>query len=191
MGFGVVGVLFIVGLLFDTYDFVIPGLADVITRYRAIFLTSRNGLFFGSIYVYIGMFFAGRSVEFNNKFILRWLLLLCVILLLVEGIIVEKTTGRSVVNISIAALPTAICLFLLAIQTDFCFGNEMQLMIRKMSTAVYCVHIGWISIVEYVCREFVQFNVLCCFLIVIAAVTLSAYLIVKIGERNRLAAILV
>lgn len=189
-GFCIAGVLFVIGLLFDAYDFLIPKTFDLVMRYRAVFLTSRNGVFFGTIYVYLGMFFAGRNIRADKR-ILKLVILLCVVLLEVEGYIVYKIAGRSVVNISIAALPAAICLFLLAVRTKLIFGLNTQLMLRKMSTAIYCVHMWCVSIVNFVREEYIQLDVLLCFVIVMAGVTLSSYMIVKISERNKLAAMLV
>lgn len=188
-GFCMAGVLFVIGLLFDTYDFLIPGAADLVTGYRAVFLTSRNGVFYGTIYVYLGMFFAERNIRADKR-VLTPLLLLCFVLLEVEGGIIHKITGRSVVNLSVAALPAAICLFLSAIGTEITFAPDTQFLLRKMSTAIYCVHMWCVSVVSYVRREY-QVDVLLCFVIVMAGVTLSSYVIVKLSRRNKLATMLV
>lgn len=74
-------ILFAIGLLGDSYYSFLEPLKDVpvarelIAGYETVFSTTRNGLFFGFIFILLGAIFAHRRIVLNGKIALAGLIL--------------------------------------------------------------------------------------------------------------------
>lgn len=182
--------MFIVGLLFDTYGFLVPQLSGVIEIYSKVFLTTRSGLLFGTLYVYLGYIFSRFEVKIKciqAAFgIVVSLLLLCV-----EGILLFEYRGISKIDITIFALPVAVFVFLFAQRQRVKMKKEKLLFIRKLSTVLYCIHvffaIGFLFISHYI----IAIPIACSFALVILGSTVASAIIVKLSEKYKLISYLV
>lgn len=124
-------VLFIVGTLVDTYSFLSP----VFTwkAYKAIFLTTRNGLFFGIPYVAIGKIIADNKCEIK-----RGMMLLSITAVILEGYYLSFVVDKPIVNMSLSSLffvPTLV-IFALNLPPIKIDGK----LLRKASTLIFCAH---------------------------------------------------
>ena len=124
-------VLFIVGTLVDTYSFLSP----VFTwkAYKAIFLTTRNGLFFGIPYVAIGKIIADNKCEIK-----RGMVLLSITAVILEGYYLSFVVDKPIVNMSLSSLffvPTLV-IFALNLPPIKIDGK----LLRKASTLIFCAH---------------------------------------------------
>lgn len=124
-------VLFITGTLVDTYSFFSP----VFTwkAYKAIFLTTRNGLFFGIPYVAIGKIIADNKCEIK-----KGMVLLSITAVILEGYYLSFVVDKAIVNMSLSSLifvPTLV-VFALNLPPVKIDGK----LLRKASTLIFCAH---------------------------------------------------
>lgn len=124
-------VLFVIGTLVDTYS----SLSSMLTwsGYKAIFITTRNGVFFGLPFVVIGKLVAERRYEPKIS-----ALIVSLILLLIEGVYLTTVLNKDVVNMSLSSIivvPT-ILIFVLNRPSPQIDSKEY----RKMSTLIFCSH---------------------------------------------------
>ena len=181
--------LFIMGLLFDTYKFLIPRLSGVIEAYGKVFFSARNGLFFGMIYVYLGYVFSQLDFEIKRfqaaLGVAASLLLLCA-----EGILLFKCRGIKLTDITIFALPVSVFVFLFALRQEVKIKEDRLLLIRKLSTALYCVHpffiVGFLFI-NYI----VAIPPICTFASIMLGATVASIIIVRLGEKYKLISYLI
>lgn len=182
-GFLIVGGLFIVGLLMDTYSFTALPFSTIIGMYKSVFLTSRNGVFFGSIYVYFGMFFAKTEMQ-GGKPIPVVMVVVSMLLLMMEGVLLYKVAGCNVANISIFGLPVSVLVFLYTRQKTVKINTTTAQMLRKMSTVTYCSHGAVISVFHYFGNGLYQGREMLCFVMIITLVTMVSFFIAKASESS-------
>lgn len=132
-------VLFIVGTLVDTYSFVSPLFNWA--EYKAIFLTTRNGIFFGIPFVVIGKLIAEKQYKPQMSMVIT-----SVVLLVLEGIYLTVILKKAVVNMSLCSImmvPIILAWILNAPNPQIDGGKY-----RKMSTLIFCFHpiaIFWVG----------------------------------------------
>lgn len=105
VSFGICLLLFIIGLFGDTYTFLLNDIAkEYLHRYIYYFLTTRNGIFFGSVYVAAGGLFT--DVDSNSKAKVKPAIL-CVIgvaLTIFEFVFIYARTDVSVINMFLSSI---------------------------------------------------------------------------------------
>lgn len=182
--------LFIAGLLLDTYKFSVPQLSRGIELYLSVFHTARNGLFFGTIYVYLGYIFS--RVDFKIKRLSAALgTIVSLFLLSAEKILLFKYRGIIVTDITIFALPVSVFVFLFARQQEVKIMEDRLLHIRKISTALYCVHPIFILGCMFINSFIAALPVACIFALMMLGSTAASIIIVKLGEKYKLISYLV
>lgn len=149
--FGILTVLFSTALLTDTYINLVPGLNRYYQLYQAIFVTSRNGLFVGAIFVYIGGWIADHehtlltrpAKGYNRCF------LICTVLQLVESYLIYRLTNKTVVNITAISVLISPLLVICALKVSNKSKRESTVFCRHMSTLIYCSHVYVIFFVQH------------------------------------------
>ena len=131
-------ILFIIGLLDDSYAGVISG--KIFAHYNKVFLTTRNGVFFGGLLVEIGSVIAKYKEKMRN---FREPLLFCMAgagscLLIVESMWNYSILGEHINNLMLMAIPTSIAIFLIALRIEGIGADTKKL--RNMSTLIYVIH---------------------------------------------------
>ena len=130
---GIAITLFVISLLIETYT--VPAMSHLVTMYKNIFLTARNGLFLGTLYVLIGSFLC--EIKKVNPITMKALGILSLLLMVIEGCILQKI---DVVNITLASLPMSIFLFLAFTSKKAIVSKNSGKTLREMSTLIYCIH---------------------------------------------------
>lgn len=108
--------LFLIGLIGDSYygftDILknIPILKILISSYETTFKTTRNGLFFGTIFVLIGIIFAHKKIKINMK-VSYICLAISIILLLVESYLLKTYSNPKDHNMYLSLVPTILFIF--------------------------------------------------------------------------------
>lgn len=150
--------LFVIAVLAEPYRFLIADtiISQLFSNYEKVFLTFRNGVFLGLIYVFIGKQIAIYDKTRLSISKLVILFFVSLILLFIEGFTLNKFCHYSVVNILLTCLLFSTILFLL-----FLFPNKNQtnisLIIRNISTFIFCSH-PLIIIVVLRLLKIIQFN---------------------------------
>ncbi len=148
----IVAILYITGLLTDTYTFLFPQLQIVTRFYRAIFLTTRNGIFFGAIFVYIGKCVADNE-ENIKKFAEKYFILgfvVSVVFMFVESYFLCVIHNKAIINMNVNSLLVSSLLVLIAIRLDNGKPHTRSSLLRNMSTILFCCHPTIIIVVEYI-----------------------------------------
>ena len=112
-------ILFLIGLLGDSYYGFIEPLKSLyiskilIVGYETVFTTTRNGVFFGLIFVLIGALFAQKRIVINNIVVIFGFVL-SLVMLFFEIYILRHYSHPKDYNILISLLPSSFFLFYLA-----------------------------------------------------------------------------
>lgn len=181
----IVSGLFIVGYLYEFYRFLIPKFTDVCKLYERVFLTSRNGLFFGSIYVYLGYSFSQAEIKMRQS---RAAIgaAISLFMLCSEAVFMFIYRGINVMNISIFALPTSVFIFIFAKDQEVTMDDIKLLFLRRLSTALLCVHPYIIILFSYFSKHFISIPMAYFFVLIMLVGTISSAIIVRLREKNRL-----
>lgn len=133
--------LYIVGVLVDTYSILFP---DILWRiYNEVFLTTRNGLFFGFVFVVIGKLIAEDKPKINHNLLITGL-----VMALLESIYLIAWKSKSLVNMDFSSL--------LLVFWIMCLLNNIDAididgkLCRNMSTIIFCIHPWYIVLVKKV-----------------------------------------
>jgi len=108
---------------------------SIIELYYSLFLTTRNGLFVGLIYVVLGMLsFYWKSLH----------------LFFLIGMFIGAGLG-CFYNISFSEFFFAYAFFNLVLKCNFSFGisNVMAVNCRRLSTIIYFIHMYWVFVLGY------------------------------------------
>ena len=126
------GILFILGTYVDTYSFISPLLSW--EHYKAIFLTTRNGIFFGFPFVIIGKSIA--DAHYNKPRIS--LLIVSVAGTIIEGVYLSFILDKSIVSMSLSSLITIPMILSFALHSA---NPQIDCRIfRQSSTLIFCLH---------------------------------------------------
>lgn len=147
-------VLCVVGLLGDSYSGLIPPgsfLSNAFELYFSVFLTTRNGLFYGLLFVVLGAYFNEKPIKLAvNKSLQFTVISLC--LLGVEALLLHRFSEPNDHNFMIMSLPLSLFLFHSLININLSW-NLNYILLRKLSTLIYCAHIAFIIFFTTVFRN--------------------------------------
>lgn len=124
--------LYIIGTLVNSYSFLSGFLAW--NGYKAIFLTTRNGVFFGMLFI-----FSGKMIAQGYKPCKR-IGVIGVIVLAVEGWYLSVAHQAPIVNMSLASVLLVPVIVIIAIKTSDRFTNINGKFWRSVSTLLFCIH---------------------------------------------------
>ena len=177
--------LFIIALLSEPYNFLVSERIDSLFKfYASIFLTCRNGLFFGSIYVFIGRMLTNIDKYEINAHKIILLFVIGLLFLFAEGILLSLYKHYEVINILSACIILSPMMFLTFIKIHDT-KNFSALRCRRFSTVMFCSHPIILGITSKLCK-IIQMNswggglVISIFLICIAS-----YLLVIFSEKEK------
>lgn len=145
---GVGGVLFLCGYLMDNWYFnqrFPETLQALVTLYRRIFITPRNGIFYGMFYLALGLFFAKKKWRLPS-----WIAALGTVLFVwcMYREVMYITDAGSNTNFVFFAAPAAYCLFTAASAVTL-KPRKLYPRLRGMSEWIYLSHyyffhiLGW------------------------------------------------
>lgn len=148
--FSIAFVCYIIGLLGDGYKQVVeplsgvPIIGTIILWYARIFTTTRNGLFFGFVFVAMGMLLANSQKRLStDKSLIMFLL--SMILMCLESIVIRHYFNLEEVDMLLFALPSALFGFLFVISIDL-NDSAVYKTLRNLSSLIYYGHM-WVNFV--------------------------------------------
>ena len=176
-------VLYVIGTIVDTYHFFSPYTDWKL--YKDIFLTTRNGVFFGFFFVVIGKVIAEGQIVLEKKSVIFCSLILGCILLILEGWFLCWANRYSVVNMNFSSIFISPSLLIIAIQTSkrFSYSNGKEL--RNMSTVLFCCHPWMMVVILLANRMMCQFNSMWSTIMTLILSATAAYVCVRLSKNYK------
>ncbi len=174
--------IYVIGTLMNSYrPFIDGGGLDILNQYYAVFLTTRNGVFFGFPLILVGSLV--RSVKLSRRSAVL-LFLLSVVLYIVEVTLVRASVPPSTDTSMYFTIPWVILLLLvLATQKDSMsqlpWAVKSAKRLRFASTVIYVAQYGliWVSTLFMPTEPVLSSLLTWCFIIAVG--TTSAFLLFK------------
>ena len=148
--------LYLVGTVCSTYYSLLPHnnlFGGLVSAYLSIFLTFRNGVFFGSLFVLIGKMVANKERIIEKRKLSFWIVSFFISLALMgaEGVIISKYTVKTDIRDFLIVLPLcALCFFCLVLGIEPYFARikkSFSVITRNVSTLFYALHFLFIYLV--------------------------------------------
>lgn len=176
--------LYLLGIWVDTYYGLlvsIVGKKSIITTiiriYTKVFVTTRNGLFFGLIYVFLGMIIYNSKGQ-KKKINLQKYTLLFLILYIIEIFTLSYYTNMKEFNLYLFLIPLVVCIFNYIVDKKIENRKIDFKLLRNMSTLIYFSHILFLEILKLVLS-----NNLILFILVVILSILFSYIIIKLSNK--------
>lgn len=128
-------ILFLIGLLDDSYKGIIP--PAVFDAYNKVFLTTRNGVFCGTLFVAVGSYITPSMLTISHKRKYVCFSVILSFLLILESVLNYKLLGIHVNNMLFVTIPLTAILFKLALQFQTTADTKK---LRHLSELIYFVH---------------------------------------------------
>ncbi|MCD8120834.1 MAG: acyltransferase [Clostridiales bacterium] len=177
----VTGILFLMGCIGDNWYFTqfLPlRLQQLIYSYGQIFVTMRNGVFYGSFYVALGLFFAKKKLCL--PFAVSAIGSVCFLYVMYRE---ARHCGN--INMVVTAAPTAFLVVEAALQPDW-KPRAIYTRLRAMSEWVYLSHFYFFYFFSWTAKDIplplTEFNIMW---IIFVPMLAFAYLMARLGERYR------
>lgn len=189
--------LYVIGMLPLTYRkafgifFYNPEIQRLLLLLKKLFVTTRNGIFFGFIFVAIGALFACKPIKI--KFNKAVILLLASVLLLVAEVVTSFFYFRSdESDFWLMIVPASFFLFYITTHIEIKNSNK-YFVLRQMSSLIYFLHHFIIFSVLFINKLSLHFSngdlqigwFLCWVITTTVSVAVS-YIIVKLSQKPRL-----
>ena len=182
--------LYVIGLLGDSYYGLIKQnefLSGLWQPYFNLFITTRNGLFFGFIYVTIGAFLSERGLLRPNLSGIG--LGLSLIGLVVEVYLLQKFTEPRFYNMMLLQLPAAYFLFQFLIQVKVPSWSINYKLLRDCSILIYCSHAMFITLypklLPYLHIDYFTLHSLTRFLLILLSSFLCSIVIIRVRRYEK------
>ncbi|MEF9983520.1 MAG: acyltransferase [Oscillospiraceae bacterium] len=134
--------LYIIGLFGDSYfGFIVntPVIGSIFKRYNLLFLTTRNGLFFGIIFIALGAYLAKNNFVTTSKKLII-LFTLSFLLMSIEAFTLGLLHIPKDYNMYFFLVPTTVFLFLLLLNIKL-KPSPIYRYLRDLSVLIYFSHI--------------------------------------------------
>lgn len=181
-------VLYVVATLSSTYYSLLfeGNLAGVIvTKYMDVFLSVRNGIFFGMIFVTLGKLVIKREQKIIDRSLVFWIVLfgIAMVFMCIEGVAISKLTTKIYGRDMFLLLPIcAYAMFGLILKINQYIKNISEILceyLRNISTLFYALHYIFIFFIPIE-------NVLLKFIVIIIVNTLVSFMIVWCSKKIKL-----
>lgn len=142
-------ILYLLGMAGNVYaDFILqlPLMGKLLDIYLKVFSTTRNGLFFGVLFVVIGAVFAKRNFYFKNRYVVLGGLT-SIILLFVECFLLrEYGFMNDLTSMYLMNIPCMFFIFLFLLRLNL-KKHKIYKTLRVMSLLIYVMHVMVINVV--------------------------------------------
>ena len=178
--------LFLAGLLTQSYFGVLAYAVDsggilwkMMKAVKKVMVTCRNGVFFGSIFIYMGIWISESKITIKKR---RSAIGLTVSMLLfcVEAVCLNEAGSIREGDMYLMLLPAVFFLMMLAVQTSV---NADTVFFRRMSMNIYYVHVFF----RFIYREFIGKNAvnnMGQFFFTLAGTLTASYLMYRFASRR-------
>lgn len=138
-------IFYIFGLLGQSYFFIIkpiskyPYIWEILKFFCKIIGSTRNGLFFGFFFVFIGFIFSQKKkkLKYNNAVIF---FIIFLILFFFEAILINKYKLFLNYDMYLMTIPTAFFLFYIILHTELT-NNNIYVLLRNISALIFYNHL--------------------------------------------------
>ncbi|MCD8083029.1 MAG: acyltransferase [Clostridiales bacterium] len=175
------GILFAMGCIGDNWYFTqfLPfRLQQIIYNYGQIFITMRNGVFYGSFYVALGLLFAKK--KWQLPFALSAVGTVCFLY-----VMYREARHCSNINMVVTAAPTAFLLVEAALKVD-ARPWAIYSRLRAMSEWIYLSHFYFFYFFSWSAKNIpfalTEFRIMC---VIFVPMVAFAYLMARLAERYR------
>lgn len=178
---------YLVGMIINVYqDFLlmIPGVSLIIKLYLDIFVSARNGLFFGFIFTVMGYYFARKETYGDYKQPLINTIVSLVLLMLEAYLILWLGYMRDLTSMYVMLIPLIYFLFMTLMQFTSSKLSKTSIIMRKMSTLIYVSHVYICVLVNKI--SFLSSNSFIYFLIVCFISCALSYGIVYFSDKYKI-----
>ncbi len=186
------GIFYVFGLLGDSYWIVteaFPKLAELYGTYEYFFVDTRNGLFFGVLFVGIGAALSDASFRERLRCGKLTAIILYIVLLLESLLVKEVLWGGFLSkgpNMYITLVPLCAVLFVIFSRMSFEGRGFNGALVRNVSMVIYFCHgimlAYWYVIADYL---FLPHTPTVAFVLVLVSSALMAYNLVLIRQHSR------
>lgn len=186
-------ILFLIGLLGDSYYGFIEPLKSLyiskilIVGYETVFTTTRNGVFFGLIFVLIGALFAQKRIVINN-IVAIFGFVLSLVMLFFEIYILRHYSHPKDYNILISLLPSSFFLFYLASHIKL-KNRPIYGSLRVIGMLIFFTHLFvnyFVGLAIEIANNKIGINLTAFqFIITILFTTILAVIIERLSKANR------
>ncbi|MEF9967171.1 MAG: acyltransferase [Longicatena sp.] len=144
--------LYIIGMFGNVYPNLvenIPVVNTVFKAYLSLFSTTRNGIFFGPVFVAMGAIFAIRKNYIQN-YVIMIAFVISLVLLFVECFLLRNAgLMRDLTSMYSMLVPCVACLFLLLTRIHL-QPREVYKSMRVMSLLIYVSHIMFVTVILWI-----------------------------------------
>lgn len=145
-------VLYVIGMFGNVYPELIekvPYVSIMFSAYIKVFVTMRNGLFFGMMFITLGAYFAKHKMNVNQNSVISFILcILSMIGLIVECFLIQMNGFmRPLTSMYIMLIPSVSFLFMWLITLQF-KEKEIYKVLRILSILMYVSHIIFVIIMN-------------------------------------------
>lgn len=148
----IVSLLYIIGMLGNSYSFAgahlanVPILGSVFKLYKSVFVLTRNGVFFGSAFVLMGALFAQYKIRLSAK--KAWIgFVISLVFMYTEAFILKEYTPMVDFEMSVMLVPTVFFFFAFAMSLNL-KDKPVYRKLRTISMLIYFIHWPLKNIVE-------------------------------------------
>lgn len=134
------GCLYIVGVIGDNWylnEMLPHHMYEKLMIYNRYFLTMRNGLFYGVLYVVIGLWFAKHPIGQERRQLSLWLSTAGAVFFI--GVMYQEVLHFHSTNMLLSSAPAVVCLFMAAVSVNW-KDRKLYLRLRLMSEWIYLAH---------------------------------------------------
>lgn len=148
-------ILYLIGMLGNVYGSLFENTFLIQTLYKgymAVFDTTRNGLFFGLIFVMIGAYFAHRRI-YIRKIGIALLAILTFILLIIEAFLLKQNGFmQDTTSMYFFLIPCVMAMFYLITKLSL-KKRKIYSICRKLSLLIYVIHVMFITIILWIAPQ--------------------------------------
>lgn len=183
-------VLYLIGMVINIYGSAllkVPFIGDIIKVYLDVFVTAKNGLFFGFLYTATGYYIATSKFNLSKSDLFKRTMI-CFLLVFIEGFFLR---GLGIENVDaimyITLVPFIFYFFLYILEFDINF-SERFLTFRACSSLVYFLFPVFIVILNVLPFDYFSwpFGSIIYFIFLLILAVDAAYLIYKASKQKQL-----
>lgn len=133
--------LYFFALICNNYYFIFANsnVDTILIKYMDIFMTARNGLFVGFLFVNLGIIISKYvDLLFKNKFIIYIFFIISFVLLIIEILLINNRLYLDDMSLFLLTPITSFLLFVIAININVSIKGSIIL--RNLSTSIYLLH---------------------------------------------------
>lgn len=168
--------LYLAGLLLNTYFLVLPeGTSSVVEAYYyPTFLTGRNGLFEGTIFVMLGYLTAEKDIQLKRPMVILFFSFICYgAELIIVFLYTENIHGRELFIVFIILIPALHYMMKKREDRKRWISDKKAYIIRKLSFLIYSWQFVYICIIPFSINSLLRFVIILFLTILTGAIILS------------------